>query len=448
MTKSAGPRKVFVLDTSVLLYDKNSISSFPNNDVILTLTVLDELDRFKEKPGLLGESARHVIRFLDSQRQTGNLHDGIPLKNKQTLKIISEAPEQIPASLSSDSGDNKILGSVLYLKKVDLYQDRKIILVTKDINLRVKCDALGIEAQDYYKDKVINDRSEIYSGSSVVDLDSEFSDKTIDLSPFFSSNELDVSFIKDARKLCPNQLLVLKQGQSSAIGMVKDDKMMSLDDDLESKSLIPVIKPRNKEQKFAKHLLFNQDIHLVTLNGIAGSGKTYLTILACLAMVESDQYERIIFTRSIQPVGKDLGFLPGTIDEKMAPWMSPIMDNFRSAFGKDTKDYFEQLVKKQQIEIAPLSYMRGRTFDKSLIVVDEAQNATIHELKTLITRVGAQSKIILLGDTNQIDTPYLDQLSNGLTVIIEKFKNESIAGHITLTRGERSALATLASKII
>ena len=206
------------------------------------------------------------------------------------------------------------------------------------------------------------------------------------------------------------------------------------------------VRPRNKEQKFALDLLTRESLPLVTLTGIAGSGKTYLTLAAAISGLHEERYKRVVITRSIQPVGRDIGYLPGDINEKMAPWLFPIADNFREIFSDVT--YFELMKDKGKIEIAPLSHIRGRTFNDSFIIVDEAQNATIHELKTIITRVGQNSKLVLLGDTDQVDTPYIDSLSNGLTIVIEKFKDAPLAGHIGLTKGERSKLATLASRII
>jgi len=206
------------------------------------------------------------------------------------------------------------------------------------------------------------------------------------------------------------------------------------------------VTPRNKEQKFAVDLLTRDDVKLVTMTGIAGSGKTYLTLMAGLSGLQEKKYDRIVITRSLQTVGKEIGFLPGDIDDKMSPWLSPILDNFRTAFKDVT--YFEMMRQKGQIEVSPLAFIRGRTFNNTFLIVDEAQNSTIHELKTIITRIGENSKVVLLGDTDQIDTPYLDSLSNGLTIIVEKFKQYDIAGHITLLKGERSELATLASQVI
>lgn len=427
-------RRTFILDTSVLLYDKEAVHSFKNSDVVIPLIVLDELDRFKEKPGVLGENARYVNRFLDSLRGMGKIFEGIFLENGQCLRVEKNYKKFVPDPLDEEFGDNQIIGTTLYLQD----KERKaLVIVTKDINFRVKCDALGIESEDYYRDRISIEGDEVYTGQCEIEIpEKEIFDR------FFSDNEsigveeLDGNFF-------PNQYIVGKHGNSSMLGIIKDDKIHPL-----TKRIDPMIKvsARNKEQKFALDLLTSKDIPLVTLTGIAGSGKTFLTLMAALSGINDGTYERIVFTRSIQPVGKEIGFLPGDINDKMNPWISPIVDNFRHAFSDVT--YFEVMRDKGKIEIAPLAFIRGRTFSNSIIIVDEAQNATIHELKTLITRAGENSKIILLGDIEQIDTPYIDTLSSGLTIVIEKFKKERLSGHITLQKGERSKLATLASKII
>ena len=227
------------------------------------------------------------------------------------------------------------------------------------------------------------------------------------------------------------------------IGICNINRIVQLENNLtRTISLVP----KNKEQKFAVDILTRESVKLVTMTGLAGSGKTFLTLMAALSAIQEKKFDRIVITRSLQTVGKEIGFLPGDIDDKMSPWLSPILDNFRVAFKDET--YFEMMRKKGQIEISPLAFMRGRTFNNTFLIVDEAQNSTIHELKTIITRVGEGSKIVLLGDTDQIDTPYLDSLSNGLTIIVEKLKNNELVGHITLLKGERSALATLASKVL
>jgi len=426
-------RRVFVLDTSVLLYDMKSIHSFPGSDVVIPLVVLDELDRFKDKRGLLGESARYVNRFLDSLRENGNLHSGINLENDQTVRVELNNTDHVPGDLDPKAGDNKIISVGLTLMK----EEKDVTVVTKDINFRVKCDALNLSAEDYYKDHINIDGSQIYSG--VAELEATKSD----IDEFYQHDKIEKSVFDS--ELYPNQFVVCKSSGESAsmMGIVRGDHVKSIKYDLNE---MIHVNPRNKEQKFALSLLVNKKIKLVSMTGIAGSGKTFLTLMSALSGMYSKDYDRIIITRSIQPVGREMGFLPGDIDDKMSPWISPIVDNFRFAFNDIS--YFEMLCQKGQIEIAPLAYMRGRTFNKAFIIVDEAQNATIHELKTIITRVGEGSKIVLLGDVEQIDTPYIDTLSNGLTIITEKLKDSDITGHVTLRKGERSALATLASKVL
>ena len=433
-------RKVFILDTSVLLYDKTAIHSFPGNDVVVPLIVLDELDRFKEKPGVIGESARYVNRFLDELRKDGNLPEGIEIQGGQTIRVEINHNKKIPDGLDPSSADNRIIAVAMSLSRSS-NESSRVIVVTKDINFRVKCDALGIMSEDYYKDRVVNSESQIYTGQTSVEVDSDL------ISSFHKDKGVPVESILEFYdgEIYPNQFIVGKSssGSGSFLGKVFKNRVLPITCDLWD--MIDV-NPRNKEQKFALDLLTREDIPLVTMTGIAGSGKTFLTIMAALSCLNQKKCERIVITRSMQTVGKDIGYLPGTVKEKMDPWISPIADNFRHAF-KDTT-YFELMREKGQIEVAPLSFIRGRTFNDAFIIVDESQNSTIHELKTLITRVGEGSKIVLLGDIEQIDTPYIDSLSNGLTIVTEKFKNTDLAGHITLLKGERSKLATLASKII
>lgn len=433
MTNAANKnKKTFILDTSVLLYDRCSIHSFDNNDVVIPLVVLDEIDRFKEKSGLLGENARYINRFLDGLRSQGSLYKGVRLENNQGVRVEPVFEPSIPAILDKTCGDNKIIGAALHLKeKID-----NVVVVTKDINFRVKCDALGLPAEDYYKDKIVNNSSEIYTGQKIISI----SDVEL-FEEFYNKGTLPLSKLDE--NLYPNQFVIGKMGNQSLLGVVKNNKLHSLTCELDD---LIKINARNKEQKFALDLLTRDDIPIVTLTGIAGSGKTFLTLMSALSGLNEGRYERIVVTRSLQPVGREIGFLPGNIKDKMDPWVSPIVDNFRHAF-KDV-NYFELMQEKGKVEVAPLAFIRGRTFNNSFIIMDESQNATIHELKTIITRVGEGSKIVLLGDIEQIDTPYIDSLSNGLTIIVEKFKKEELSGHVTLIKGERSKLATLASKVI
>jgi PhoH-like ATPase len=438
-----GNRKILVVDTSVLLYDMTAIHSFPGNDVVLPLTVLDELDRFKDKPGLLGESARYINRFLDDLRKAGRLDQAVTIPNlDQTVRVEIELDNNapMPTGLNPRYADNMILATALFL--AHKHADMKVKVITKDINLRVKCDALGLIAEDYYRDHIDVDSSNIYTGQSELILPTDVVDK------FFEQKYLSV---KDDLKgiihkeLYPNEFIVGKSPENgSFLGIVMNGEIRPM-----TKSNINQhigVEPKNKEQSFALNMLNNKDIPLVSITGLAGSGKTFITLMAAMGNLGLENYKRIIFTRSIQPVGRDLGYLPGSMDEKMSPWLAPIMDNFKHAFGD--MSYFDLMKSKGQIDIAPLSYIRGRTFNDAFIIVDEAQNTTIHELKTIITRVGKGSKVVLLGDTEQVDTPYIDTMSNGLTIAVEKFKGSELSGHIILTKGQRSDIATLASKIL
>jgi PhoH-like ATPase len=429
-------KKIFILDTSVLLYDKNSIHSFPDSEVIIPLVVLDEVDRFKEKVGIVGEAARYVNRYLDDLRKNGNIHEGIEIESGQLIKVEINHNDYVPEGLSPNSVDNRIIGLAVGVSKE---RDQQLVtVITKDINFRVKCDALGIKSEDYYKDRIVFSRSQIYSGQRTIELTKSQIDK------FFSDKVIHIDDEELLSGLSINEFIIGKSKDNfSMMGKFDGEKIIPLSSNLND--LISV-SPRNKEQKFALDLLTDPKVPLVTLTGIAGSGKTYLTLMSALSSLKSGNHERIVITRSIQPVGKDIGFLPGDINDKMDPWLSPIADNFRVAFKDIT--YYNVMRDKREIEVAPLSFIRGRTFNNTFIIVDESQNSTIHELKTIITRVGENSKIVLLGDIEQIDTPYIDSLSNGLTVVVEKFKNSTIAGHVTLLKGERSKIATEASRLI
>jgi PhoH-like ATPase len=427
-------RKIFVVDTSVLLYDKESVHSFPGNDVVLPLVVLDELDSFKDKPGILGESARYVNRYLDSLRKNGRLDQGITLEGTdQTIKIFTYDPEMHDGL--DGRPDNKIISTALQIKN-ELSDGTPVRVVTKDINLRVKCDALGLEAEDYYRDHVnIN----FDDTGSVKSLDIQDSD----VDEIYAMGSLPFQFGEDIR---PNSYCVVNgysQGKSvlchydgSSLHRIQDPRSISYSG----------VQARSKEQKFVLHALRSDKIPLVCLTGLAGSGKTFLALMCALDGLMEGKYQRIVVTRNMEPVGRDIGFLPGDVKDKMAPWMSPLMDNFRHHFKDRT--YFEMMIEKGQVEIAPLSFIRGRTFSNSFIIVDEAQNATIHELKTVITRIGESSKIVLMGDTDQIDTPYIDKKSNGLSIVIDRFNESDLMAHVHLTRGERSQLATVASKLL
>ena len=435
-------RKLLIVDTSVLLYDKDSIIRMTGNDVYIPLVVLEELDKFKDKAGILGESARHINRFLDSLREFGNLHSGIYLDEYDVfIKVWTEIDLETKFyRINKHSNDNVILAAVKDICEKNLDKDKEIKLITKDINLRVKCEALEIKSDDYYADYEFIEKEENYHGYT----DVEIENKVIDRIYQNKYIELAGNYLNNLT-LNPNQFLILKgfEKEQSALCVYKNKSLKLLDPKTISES---GIEPKNKEQIFALNLLMSEDIPLITLTGIPGSGKTYLTLMTALKQIENKTKNRIIFTRPIQTVGKDLGFLPGDINEKMAPWLAPIVDNFRNQFGD--LSYFDMLMENEIIDVAPLSHIRGRSFNDSIIIVDEAQNATIHELKTVITRTGKNSKIVLLGDTEQVDIPYVDKFSNGLTIVVEKMKESKLTGHVSFTKGYRSELANVAAKLL
>jgi len=439
-------RKIFILDTSVLLYDRHSIHSFPNNDVLIPLVVLDELDRFKDKKDLVGENARYVNRYLDELRSHGNLHSGIEIENKQTIRVALKGFKKVPVGLDSSLADNQMISLAFSLTQ-DV--EKPVVMVTKDINFRVKCDALGIRSEDYIKDKVLLEEGEFYKGFSDITLeDPSIINMLYQEGSTSSKDALTIIESHLDRPIYENEFLCLKHNQQSFLGKYTKNSIEKVLQVGDMDFGIVDVRDRNREQLYALNLLQDPTVPLVSITGIAGSGKTFLTLMSAIAGLHTNKYQRIIITRNVQPVGRDIGFLPGDLNDKMLPWLSPIMDNFRQGLNDKDLTYFGAMREKGVIEIAPLAFMRGRSFKDTFLIMDEAQNSTIHELKTVITRIGENSKVVLLGDVDQIDTPYIDSQSNGLTIISEKFKNESIAGHVQLKKGERSYLSSIAAKII
>ncbi|MBM7624951.1 PhoH family protein [Sporohalobacter salinus] len=435
-------KKIYVLDTNVLLHDPNAIFAFDDNDIIIPIVVIEEIDSQKKRQDSIGRSARQVSRYLDDLRKKGELYKGVELERGGTLRVElnHQVINKLPISLSEEKADNRILATAIGLNE-DEEIDKPVILVTKDINMRVKSDALGIKAEDYETNKV--DIEELYSGLSTLKVDPDLIDQ------FYSEEELELD-----HDFYPNQFVLLEDNLGgSQTALCRYDAKKDLLRPLIFQGIETWgIKPRNKEQQCAFDMLLNDEIKLITLVGKAGTGKTLLALAVGLEkVVELKDFNRLLVTRPIVPMGNDLGYLPGDKDEKLRPWMQPIFDNMELLVNsKDggADDMIRNLQEMNLIEMEALTYIRGRSIPQQFIVVDEAQNLTPHEIKTIITRVGEDTKIILTGDPYQIDNPYLDSNSNGLTYLAEKFKDQKIAGHITLRKGERSELAELAASIL
>jgi PhoH-like ATPase len=434
--------KNFVLDTNVLLHDPAALNKFEDNRVIIPIYVIEEIDTFKKEQSELGRNAREVARLLDACRGLGHIADGVPIGKGGTLRVAIGRRALPEALRTSHIADNYILATALEVR--DAEPETRTVLVTKDVNLRVRGDALGLLTEDYESEKVSID--ELYLGSSEVDVEGAKVDA------FYQEGSLPL----DQPGLFPNQYILLRDRDNAAHtalgrwdGVAK--KVVAI---RKLREGVWGIRPRNKEQHYALDLLLNDDIKLVTLVGKAGTGKTLVAIAAGLQKVaEETTYNKLLVSRPVYPLGKDLGFLPGDIEEKLHPWMQPIYDNVELLLGlgksekKDGRSY-QEMVDLGYLQIEPLTYIRGRSIPGQFMIVDEAQNLTPHEVKTIITRVGDGTKIVLTGDPYQIDNPYVDSSSNGLTTVVERFKNEPIAGHVTLTKGERSALAELASNVL
>ena len=435
-------KKTYVLDTSVYLTDAASINAFGNNDIVIPLKVLEEIDKHKKRQDGVGANARKIIRTLDELRTRGCLRKGVRLGKRKG--IVRARPYDtsivLPQSFDIGNADNKIIG--VALGEQTQTPRRKVIVVSRDINMRVKCDALGILCEGYVDNQIVDELSDIYTGfvNHLVD------DQIIDQ---FYSNE-DVILDEEEAKLYDNQFLMLVSNSNpkkTALARLCSIKK-PLRPVIEYKQGVWGVHPRNKEQTFAIDLLMDEEVPIITLTGKAGCGKTLLAVAAGLQQVlETKKYKRLVISRPVQPLGKDIGFLPGTLEEKMAPWIAPIEDNLKYLMNDD-KASLDMYSEKGLIEIEALTYIRGRSITNAFIIIDEAQNLTNHELKTIITRVGENTKIVLTGDIEQIDNVYLDETTNGLTYAIEKFKAYDLAGHVSLRKGERSRVATLASKVL
>jgi PhoH-like ATPase len=439
-------KKIYVLDTSVLLHDHNCINSFEDNLVAIPITVLEELDKFKVGNDIKNFEARECIRIIDRLSENHSLQAWIPLHNGAggKLKIILNTSENLTSDaeriFNDKKNDHKILNAALQLQQEE--KKSKVVMVTKDINLRLKAKALDLPAEDYKTGKV-KDSMMMYSGMSLIeDVDSEFIRK------LYQDGESKKLTVLGKEKM-NNHFYILRNGQSSALTYFngKEKSLQRVD-----KVYAYGIKPKNAEQAFAMHAILNPEIRLVTISGVAGTGKTLLALAGSLEL--KNTYDQLFLARPIVPLSnKEIGFLPGDAEEKVNPYMQPLWDNLnfiKNQFGENEKKRkaIDEMQAAGKITICPLAFIRGRSLSNCIMIVDEAQNLTPHEVKTIITRAGENTKIILTGDVRQIDTPYLDEQSNGLSFVIERLKGQDLYCHVTLEKGERSELANLANELL
>ena len=444
--KSDKDRKIFVLDTSVILYTHNSIMNFAEHDVVIPITVLEELDQFKKGNDTKNFEAREFIRLLDKLSQDHMIHEWTPLngKTKGNFKVLMNPDNNLNANIifGEEKNDHKILNAALYLKQHE--KDRKVILVSKDINLRLKAKSLDILAEDYETGKIKN----------IVELENTGKYLLEDLDPqaintLYERGSIEAKVILGNRKRKANAFYILKSQKNSVLAYYNTDENVLTRVD---KQLAYNIKPRNAEQTFALHAILNPRIKLVSIQGVAGTGKTLLALAG--ALEQRREYKQIFLARPIVPLSnKDIGYLPGDIKSKLNPYMEPLWDNLKfiqNQYKETDKEYqkITELVNQEKLVIQPLAYIRGRSLSNIFFIVDEAQNLTPHEIKTIISRAGENTKIIFTGDVFQIDTPYLDAQSNGLSYLIDRVKDHPLYAHVKLEKGERSELANLANDLL
>ena len=430
--------KSFIIDTNVFIHKPDAISSFRDNEVIIPLAVLEELDNLKRFSDEKGRNARHAIRFLDSQAaKGGSLHQGVKMDNGSILRVVRAGDTQLPPDLKRDKADNRIIQTALELQA----SGRQVFFVSKDINARVKAEALGLKAVDYEKQKV--DIASMYNGwrditVSADTLEKFKNDKRLEWRDSLKANEFVLMKTADSDEIVLGRFYE----QNSEIRMIPNRRYS-----------VSGIKPLNIEQKMAFELLLDDTIPLITLVGKAGTGKTLLALAAGMAkVIDEARYNRLLVSRPVIPMGKDIGYLPGDKDEKLSHWMQPVFDNLEYILGinkkKDEEKGVDWFIKNNLLQIEALTYIRGRSLPDQFLIVDEAQNLSPHEIKTIVSRAGRNTKVILTGDPYQIDSPYLDTNSNGLSYLVEAFKGQAVFGHISLTHTERSPLAELAAELL
>jgi PhoH-like ATPase len=441
-------KKNFVLDTNVLLHDPRSIFGFEDNDVIVPIYVIEEIDNFKRDLSELGRNARQVSRYLDEFRVQGKLGEGVSIgPDKGHIRVLHTDPKVKHGAIDGHSTDDKILAVALDL--LDHDKGKPTVFVTKDTNLRIRADALGLHAEDYDIEGLAA-LDDLWSGVSEVDVSAE------QVNDFYASGSIPWA-PAEGEPPPPNAFVVIRDKanpQHSAVGKYSAAKQAFVQLIKTPKEGVWGIRPRNKEQSFALDLLLNDEVRLVTVVGKAGTGTTLLAIAAGLQKtMEDGVYQKLLVSRPIFPLGRDIGYLPGSVEEKLNPWMQPIFDNVEylmnlSRSEKKSGRGYHELLDLGILEIEPLTYIRGRSIPNQFMIVDEAQNLTPHEVKTIITRVGDGTKIVLTGDPYQIDNPYVDQTNNGLIHVVNRFKQERLAGHVTMSKGERSPLAELAANLL
>jgi PhoH-like ATPase len=439
--------KNYILDTTVLLYDPNALFAFAENNVIIPITVIEEIDNFKKDMSEVGRNARQTSRILDKLRMKGTLSSGVKLDNGGVLSVRISSKKSI-GSIPLDFQEKK-RDTFLFAVAMEEHEKTRLptILVTKDVYLRIKADALSIVVSDYESDRV--EIEELYTGYDTVYTDTASVD--------FLKSGKPVPCDTIEKELLPNEYVTLvdeKNNNNVVYGRYYDGKKQLCPLIQQVRQIFCRVSSRNREQAFALDALLNDEIGFVTLVGKAGTGKTLLAVAASVyKTVDENSYNRILVSRPTLPMGQDIGYLPGTVEEKLTPWMYPIADNIelimRSEKGVTHKIRgFRELIDMGILVIEPLTFIRGRSIHNQYLIVDEAQNLTPHEIKTIITRVGDGTKIVLTGDPYQIDNPYIDSSSNGLTYVVEKFKKQSITAHVTLTKGERSVISELAANLL
>ena len=445
MAKSS-TKKIFVLDTSVILYSHDSILNFAEHDVGIPITVLEELDQFKKGNDTKNFEAREFIRLLDKLAKDQNLNDWIPLngKTKGSFKVIMDSDTIVDATkvFQDNKNDHRILNAALTMKKQEGAK-RPVILVSKDINLRLKAKSLELPAEDYETGKIKNVNTLTPGKTELDDINSA------DIDDLFKNYKVDRKKILKRKKFPANNYFILKSEKNSVLGYLnpQEDTIEKVD-----KQTVYGIKPKNAEQTFAMHAMLNPEIKLVSINGVAGTGKTLLALAS--ALEQRRNFKQIYLARPIVPLSnKDIGYLPGDIKSKLNPYMEPLWDNLKfiqHQFKESDKEFkhITDMVNQEKLMITPLAYIRGRSLSNIFFIVDEAQNLTPHEVKTIITRAGENAKIVFTGDIYQIDTPYLDSQSNGLSYLIDRIKDHPMFAHITLEKGERSELANLANELL